>query len=305
MLRVEHLQKKFSFTVPRFTLKDIQFHLPKGYIMGLVGSNGCGKSTLIRTILGLYQMDAGKVYFDGKKMEVAEEEIKESLGVVLDQGLFEKRWSAKKNASVYGPLFRKYNEETFERYLKEFGVNPDIALKKLSKGNEIRFQLAFALSHDAKLFVFDEPAAGLDKEFRKELLEIMRNLVIDGKRSVLVATHIMEDLEQSADYITYMDKGQVLLSDDIEHIKDSFILVQAEEYKINLLPQQYVLYRKKGTYGTTALVAKDAEYALDGAYQKHRPTIEDLMYYYTKSERVDKMAWMRNYCGHHVQERGV
>ena len=159
MLLVEELSKRIG----SFQLDNINLHLPKGYIMGLIGENGAGKTTFIRCLLETYRRDYGRVWIDGINLEEDEAGAKAALGVVLEASLYEENMSGIENARVYGKLFPKFDEELFLDYMKRFGVDSNKKLKKLSKGMEIKFQIAFALSHDAKLLIMDEPAGNLDE----------------------------------------------------------------------------------------------------------------------------------------------
>ena len=158
LLHVNHLEKNLD----EFVLKDVNLTLQPGYIMGLIGVNGTGKTTLIQTILNLYKKDAGDVYVNGYSMEEQEREAKDQIGFVLDKNVFEESLSVWKNAKLFGKLYSRFDEEVFRECCERFQVPLNQKVGKLSTGYQVRFQLAFALSHDAKLFILDEPASGLD-----------------------------------------------------------------------------------------------------------------------------------------------
>ncbi len=189
LLDVQHLDK----TLGTFHLHDISFHLEPGYITGLIGQNGCGKTSLVKTILNLYQKDAGNILINGHSMETEEIAAKDRIGVVLDQCLFDEDTKVETNARCFGSLYSRYDHRLFLEFCRRFDVDPKKKVKKLSKGQKTRFQLAFAFSHDANVFLMDEPSAGLDPLFRKELLGYMQEIVEDGTRSILFSTHITED----------------------------------------------------------------------------------------------------------------
>lgn len=277
MLRVEELSKSFS----GFEVKDVSFHLPKGYICGLIGENGAGKTTLIKMIIGLYRK-TGSCLVDGKEFMEHEAEIKDRLGLILDECLFEKNATPEMIGILYGPLYSAYDEKVYQQYLDRFGLDPKQKLKKLSKGMLIKFQLAFALSHDAKLFIFDEPTGGLDEEFREEFYQICSELVADQERSVLISTHITTDLDRIADYLAYMQDGELMFYQEKDAVLDRFAIVQAENYKLKLLPKDYVVYMEEGQYSGKAMVVKRKSYAFDAAYTLSRPNIQELMYYLVK-----------------------
>ena len=163
LLHVNHLEKNLD----EFVLKDVNLTLQPGYIMGLIGVNGTGKTTLIQTILNLYKKDAGDVYVNGYSMEEQEREAKDQIGFVLDKNVFEESLSVWKNAKLFGKLYSRFDEEVFRECCERFQVPLNQKVGKLSTGYQVRFQLAFALSHDAKLFILDEPASGLDPYFEK------------------------------------------------------------------------------------------------------------------------------------------
>lgn len=278
MLKVENICKSFQ----GFSLKDVNLHIPKGYICGLIGENGAGKSTLIKTIIGLYKSDEGSVTVEDMEFHSYEARIKDMLGIVLDENIYEDYLTPAKIGRLYGPLYSKYNEESYLEFLKKFDVPANKKLKVLSKGMKIKFQLAFALSHDARLFLFDEPTAGLDTDFRKEFLDICVDLISDGEKSILFSTHITEDLDRVADYIAFIQDGKMLFNMSKEELCDRFIYVQAENYKLKLLPKKAVIYMEEGQYGGSALVVNSKQVPLDSDYQKRSPSVEEVMYYFVK-----------------------
>lgn len=292
MLRVENLNKE----IINFALKDISFHLPKGYIMGLIGVNASGKSSLIKTIINVYHKDSGRVYIDRISMDEDERRAKNLMGIVLDENFYEPFLSAEENAKFFGKYFEHYDHDVFLRYCRRFHVDTKKKLKKLSKGQQMKFQIAFALSHEARLFIMDEPTGNLDQAFRLEFTEIMQDLVADGEKSILLATHQTDTLDQIADYITLMDKGRIVFSMNKEILMDKYILMSGDAESINALPENIVVYRENGLYRSMALINNpdfgDTDnainlYDIEGTTEslgltKLRPTIEDLMYFMVK-----------------------
>lgn len=275
--------REFSKSLPTLTLQDISFHLPKGYIMGLVGENGAGKTTLLKSLLGLYKADCGEICIDGMNYPNQEKEIKDEIGFVLQEDLFCENLSLEENADLYGFYYREYSHEKFLEYCKRFSLQEKKKLKKLSKGEYLKFQFAFALSHSPKLLLLDEPTANFDSEFREEFIKILSEFVYDGKKSVILSTHITEDLDRIADYITFLHKGKLVFSKDREELAHTYMLLTGEEYKINLLPKEEVFYKEKGTYGTKVLVKYRERYRDNPAYTVDSPNIEDIMYYLLSS----------------------
>lgn len=278
MLKVEHITKKLG----RFKLEDISFEIPKGYICGLIGPNGAGKTTLLHLILGLYQAQEGQIWINGREVRQEERAVKEDIGYVLNEELFEQGSTLAQNGDRFGKYYSGYEKKVLEEYCSRFGLDMNKKLKAFSKGEKLKFQFAFALAHHPKLLILDEPTANFDPEFRQEFLEILSDFVSDGERSVVLATHVTEDLDRLADYITFLYGGKLIFHMSREEMEDSFRLVSGENYKVKLLPEKRLIYRETGKYSSKALV-RHGKYSLyDRELSIDRPSIEDVMYYIVK-----------------------
>lgn len=276
---------KVSKKLGSFTLKDISFQLPKGYIMGLIGPNGAGKTTLIHLLVDLYTPDAGTIMIDGIPTAQDKKEIKNKVGVVLTEQLFTGELTLLENGDMYGKYFAEYDREVLLQYCTRFRLEPDKKLKRHSKGEQLKFQLAFALAHNPSLLILDEPTANFDPEFREEVFHILSSFIADGEHSVLLATHVTEDLDRIADYIVFLDKGELVFAMDKESMYERYRLVEGENYKINLLPQDRIIYREKRDYSTRALVRHRSHIPYDREMTVTIPTIEDIMYGIVKGGR--------------------
>lgn len=284
MIKVENVNKKLG----SFALTDINISLPAGYICGLIGENGAGKTTLINLLLGFYRQDGGKIYINDYDLEIQEKLAKNDIGYVLSEELFNPTLSLVKNADVYGKYYENYDREVFLVYCKRFNIEPEKKLKKHSKGEKLKFQLAFALAHMPKVLLLDEPTANFDPEFRTEFLKVLSEFIQDGDKSVLLATHLTSDLERYGDYITYIHKGRIVFSTDRTTLENSYRLVSGENYKINLLEESSVIAKEKGTYSTKALVTHNKYSKYDREVMVDVPSLEDIMYYYTIRDRKEK-----------------
>ncbi|MBT1172937.1 ATP-binding cassette domain-containing protein [Bifidobacterium sp. MA2] len=209
-----------------FTLDDVTFDLPKGYIMGLVGPNGAGKSTLIRLILNTVRRDRGEIRILGRDNIADEEWAKERLGVVFDSSYLIEYWRVSKVGRAMADMYDAWNQRAFDGYLVRFGLDPRKRVRELSRGMRMKLMLAVALSHDARLLILDEPTAGLDVLARDGLMDILRDYVADGERSVLFSTHITDDLERAADLITYITGGRLYYTGPKDEFEDSFRIVK-------------------------------------------------------------------------------
>lgn len=295
MLRVEHLHKKLSDGNGTFQLQDISLHLPKGLICGLIGENGAGKTSLIKSLIGLHCLEQGNIYINGFSLAEKEAEVKDMLGLVLSNCYFEQNMTLEQIGIFYGELYSKFDMNQYLKHLIVFNMDRKQKLKRLSTGMKIKVQLAFALSHDAKFFVFDEPTAGLDREFREEFLNICTNLVSDGEKSILISSHITEDLDRIVDYIGYMQKGSLLFFDTKENLCDNFWIVKGEHYKCKLISKKAVVYMEQGKYSTSAMVFASRRAHIDNGLEKYRPNIREFMYYLVKGGEENAKAVAEKY----------
>lgn len=282
MIKVENVTKFFEEY--GFTLRDISFSIPKGYICGLIGENGAGKTTLINMLLGLYHPNKGEIYINGSNVVLDEIKAKDQIGYVLSEELFDPYLTLLGNADTYGKYYSQYDSKLFREYCDRFELNYKSKLKALSKGQKLKFQFAFALSHKPLLLVLDEPTANFDPKFRKEFFRILTDFISDGEHSVLLATHLTSDLEIIGDYITFLHKGELIFSDDREKLLESYRLLQGEAYKANLLNKDRLIHVEKKDKLMTALIKHSKFEAYDKDLTVSVPTIEDIMYHYVKGD---------------------
>ena len=217
-LEIRNLSKSFG----GFALRNVSFALPKGYIMGLIGPNGSGKTTTIQLILNMLRRDSGTIKVLGRDSAAQERAIKASLGVVFDSSCFSDDWQAAQVEQAISPFYANWNKDTFAQLLRKFHIDPARRGRELSRGMQMKLMLACAFSYDAKLLILDEPTSGLDPVSRDELLSILAAYIEDGEHSVLFSTHITEDLERAADYITYLRYGELVFSGSKEEFVDGF-----------------------------------------------------------------------------------
>lgn len=206
ILQVSGLSKHY----PAFSLRDVTFTVEPGTVMGFVGKNGAGKSTTLKSLLGLVHPDAGEVQICGQDYFSHMATLKTQLGVVLGGIDFYPRKKLKDIAQVTRRFYSdSWQEETYRHYCRLFELDENKNAAELSSGMRVKFLLALALSHDARLLILDEPTSGLDPVARDELCRLFAGLVQNGKRSVLFSTHITSDLEKCATHITLIRNGQI------------------------------------------------------------------------------------------------
>lgn len=277
MIDCNNVSKRFT----SFSLKNITFNLPAGYICGLIGENGSGKTTLINILSGLYSYD-GKIRISGRDYCNHEYDIKQDIGVVVHGDIFEAQESLISNANYFGRFYKKYSKNLLENYLERFNLNDKKKYKELSKGEKLKFALAFALAHEPRLLLLDEPGANFDIEFRKEFNSLLREFIVDGTRSVILSTHIISDVETFADYILFLKNGKQVLFGDVETIREKYRMVSGEKYKIKLLKDR-IIYLEEGRISCNALVKHDKQ-GYDKELKVWEPGIDELMYYIGKGK---------------------
>ena len=277
MIDCNNVSKRFT----SFSLKNITFNLPAGYICGLIGENGSGKTTLINILSGLYSYD-GEVRISGRDYCNHEYDIKQDIGVVVHGDIFEAKESLISNANYFGRFYKKYSKNLLDNYLERFNLNDKKKYKDLSKGEKLKFALAFALAHKPRLLLLDEPGANFDIEFRKEFNSLLREFISDGTRSVVLSTHIISDVEKFADYILFLKNGERVLFGDVETIREKYRMVSGEKYKIKLLKDR-IIYLEEGRISCNALVKHDKQ-GYDKELKVWEPGIDELMYYIGKGK---------------------
>ena len=247
-LKVSGLCKSY----PAFTLRSASFAVPQGAIMGFIGRNGAGKSTTLKSLLGLVHPDGGEVRFFGKAFAENEQYIKESIGVVLGGIDFYQKKKVKTVTAVTRRFYRHWDEVKYRHYLRLFAIDEEKRVDQLSSGMRVKYLIALALSHDAKLLILDEPTSGLDPVSRDDLAALFAAVVADGTRSILFSTHITSDLEKCATHITYIRDGEILCSAE----KSAFIAAfdhLRQEGEVLTLEEIMVRSERRG-YDESAIV---------------------------------------------------
>ena len=241
-----------------FTLNNISFTLPQGYIMGLVGPNGAGKTTTIQLILNMLEKDTGEILVFGKDNVVCEKEIKQDIGTVFDNIFYVDSWTVKDTEKAVSIFYNNWRHDIFTDMLKRFDLPKNKKLGEVSRGMQMKLMLACAFSHNAKLLILDEPTSGLDPVTRDEFLEILQDYIKDGERSVLFSTHITSDLEQVADYITLVNQGNMIFTGSMEDLLDSYRLIKGKLRDLTVELEKSIIGLRKTDMGFDGLISTKA-----------------------------------------------
>ncbi|HGH1672322.1 ABC transporter ATP-binding protein [Bacillus thuringiensis] len=277
MLEVNNLNKCYE----NFSLKDVTFRINNDCITGFIGTNGSGKTTTIKAILGLILKDSGKINFLGNDMDKHERKSKNKIGIVLDEGYFYDELTLKEMKNIIAPSYTDWDESVFQDYIKQFNLNLKQKISTLSKGMRMKFAVALALSHHADLLLMDEPTSGLDPLVRSELMDILLNFMKEPGKSVFFSTHITSDLDKIADMIILIDDGKILVNDEKDMLIDSHALIKGSNRFINEQTKTLFLNLHQTHYGFEGITnKKDDVRRLMPDVLMERPTIEDIMLSY-------------------------
>ena len=282
ILEVKGLCKKYM----GFELRNINFSIPKGMIIGLIGENGAGKTTTIKSILNIINKDEGQVKIFGLDLQQNEKKIKQDIGVVLDDSFLSEYLSPKSISKIMKNFYFSWDEVLFLKYLEKFNIPINKISKEFSSGMKMKLKIATALAHKPKLLILDEPTTGLDPVARNDILDIFQEFIEDGEHSILLSSHITSDLEHIADYIIFISSGEIIFTKSKDELTENFGIVKCDEKDFKNFNKNDYLKYKKNKYEYDVLI--ENKYEFKRKYDISvidKPTIEDIMLIYIKGEK--------------------
>lgn len=252
MLKLDHLQKQYG----DFSM-DCSLEVKPGRITGLIGQNGAGKSTTFKAILGLITKDGGRITISGKDIENFTATDRENIGVVLSDSGFSGYLTPKDYIPVLKQMYKNFQKDYFSEQMDRMKLPLDKKIKDFSTGMKAKFKVLVALSHQARFLILDEPTAGLDVVARDEILEMLRDYMVeDEQRSVLISSHISSDLETLCDDIYMLHNGHIILHEDTDVLLSEYALIKTDEQQYQKLDSRYILKTKKEPYGYSCLTSQ-------------------------------------------------
>ena len=256
LVRLHEAEKRYDSFCLQCSLE-----VREGYVTGLIGPNGAGKSTAFKMILGLVYPDAGEASVLGKPARSLTAFDKEAVGAVLPGTGFSGYLSVRDILPVLKSMYRNFQEEEFVKRCEQFGLPLDKKIKEFSTGMKAKLKVLTAISHKAKLLVLDEPTAGLDVIARDQILDLLREYMMPGDRSILVSSHISSDLEGLCDDFYLIDGGKILLHEDTDVLLSDYALLKMSEEQFAKVDRSYLLRVRREPYGYCALCAQKQYYA--------------------------------------------
>ncbi len=272
-LILKNVTKKY----PDFTLNKVNLRLASGCIMGFIGENGAGKTTTIKLVLDLIKRDEGTITILGKDNLTDLKNIKEYLGVVMEDSFFPDNLTAANVNLIMRGIYRTWDEKRFHGLLKQFSIPDRKNIRDYSKGMKMKLSIAAALSHDSRLLILDEATNGLDPVIRDEILDVFLEFIQDEGHSVFISSHILSDLEKISDYITFIHKGEIVFSQSKDELLETYGILKCSEMDLLKINPQAVKGCRKNHFGVEALVVKDM---VQGTHLIDHAGIEQIMLFH-------------------------
>ena len=275
MIEVRNLVKSYK----SFKLNSISFDIPKGMIVGLIGGNGSGKTTIMKCILSLIFKNSGEIHIFSKNNDEVTREEKEKIGVVVDENWRPSNIRVSFLDRIFKNSFKTWNSKKYFELLAKFDIDSSKRVKELSKGMKAKLNIAIALTRDVKILILDEPVNGLDPLSRDELNDILLNFVKDKEHSVLISSHILSDIEIISDKIIFIDKGSIVKIGSITDFKDKYDVVTLSKEQYDNLNKENVFSHKINGDIYTCLVRKGT---INEYIKCRTASLEDIMVFYLK-----------------------
>ncbi len=280
-IQIQNLSKVYE----DFSLKNITLNIPKGSILGLVGANGAGKSTMIQSLLGLIRSEYDAIKILGKDLQTQEKEIKEDIAVIYDVSHYNLQYTPKFIGAMLQKVYQNWDVERYHGYLKRFGLPEDKRLKTFSKGMKMKLEFAIAFSHAPKILILDEATSGLDPVFRDEILDLIREFTEEEEHTVLMSSHITSDLDKVADYIALIHDGTLQFVKTYDEIRDDYGILHCGKDFFETLREEDIVSFKKEPYEYKVLVKNKNEILrVFPELEMERASVEDIMLFYVKGE---------------------
>ncbi len=274
-LEVNKLNKTFK----EFSLKDVNIKVPAGKIVGLIGENGAGKTTIIKCVLDAMAKDSGEVKLFGQDYNY---KLKDDIGIVYDDSFINESFTIRDLNLIMKNTYSKWDQKLFYKYIKEFNIPYKKEIKKLSTGMRKKVEIAACISHHPRLLILDEPTSGLDPVIRSEILDMFQEFVEDKNNSILLSTHITSDLEHIADDVIFISKGTIVFDEPLKKVKEDYIVIELDKDEFKKFNKKDITRYKENRNDYQVLIEKKNMKKEYNKYIKNITTLDDIMLLYIR-----------------------
>lgn len=282
MLSVQGLQKNYE----GFTLGELSFSLDPGYILGLVGITGAGKTTLIQSLCHLLLVNAGEVRIDGISFSENPVAYREAIGYVADTPYFSPLFTLRHIEGILRDFYPTFDEKRFRDFTKKWKLPEDKTVGSFSRGMQVKLMFASVLSRETKILLLDEATNGLDAVNRADILELLQSYVEDGKHSILFSTHLLNELENLTDYLLFLENGKMRFFEDIETLRDRYSLVKGSISDLTPSLEKVLYGLRRKDIGFTGLAETKDTSAFPSGIERQTPTIDDIVRFLSSESEV-------------------
>lgn len=279
MLSIRGLSKRYM----NFSVEDVTFNVPDGTVVGLIGENGAGKSTIIKSVLGAVHPDGGEILVDGMPLDKLDRRGRQKISFVLDDMGLPMELTLSMLDKVLANIFEKWDSAKFKSLVQKFGLPEKKMLKEFSKGMKMKATIAVALSYESNLLILDEPTSGLDPVVRDDILEMIYDYNRQNGRAALISSHITTDLEKICDYIVYIHGGKVIFNEEKDELLSRYAIYSTDEKQLAELDKTAVVKVLHRDYGVDILASKEK---MPQDFEYRPVSLDDIMLFYSKGESI-------------------
>lgn len=279
MLSIRGLSKRYM----NFSVEDVTFNVPDGTVVGLIGENGAGKSTIIKSVLGAVHPDGGEILVDGMPLDKLDRSGRQKISFVLDDMGLPIELTLSMLDKVLANIFEKWDSAKFKALVQKFGLPEKKMLREFSKGMKMKATIAVALSYESNLLILDEPTSGLDPVVRDDILEMIYDYNRQNGRAALISSHITTDLEKICDYIVYIHGGKVIFNEEKDELLSRYAIYSTDEKQLAELDKTAVVKVLHRDYGVDILASKEK---MPQDFEYRPVSLDDIMLFYSKGESI-------------------
>lgn len=279
MLSIRGLSKRYM----NFSVEDVTFKVPDGTVVGLIGENGAGKSTIIKSVLGAVHPDGGEILVDGMPLDKLDRSGRQKISFVLDDMGLPMELTLSMLDKVLANIFEKWDSAKFKALVQKFGLPEKKMLKEFSKGMKMKATITVALSYESNLLILDEPTSGLDPVVRDDILEMIYDYNRQNGRAALISSHITTDLEKICDYIVYIHGGKVIFNEEKDELLSRYAIYSTDEKQLAELDKTAVVKVLHRDYGVDILASKEK---MPQDFEYRPVSLDDIMLFYSKGESI-------------------